>query len=1035
VSGTVSDTVSGTVSDALRQIDEDFRSAERPRGPPTRLLVNLSERCQLRCTHCITDAPRKTADGTARDLDPRVFERLRSHLHAVEYLALVHAGEPMLAPLFAPLLDALREARRDAGRPPSMVHLLSNGMAMTEARFDDAIARGVRSLSISLDGMHAATNDVLRIGSRIDLLLPRLRSMRQRAARDQVRLGVSFVVTRANIGELDALVDFVADAQLDWLKLEEVFAHNDAARALVVDRFALDVAVARARERCEQRNVVLVDHTRQMHIWKCRFADDARAQRFSAADEFANGVDINPCRLPWEQLCLEPNGDCKPVSFHAPVGGNVLAHDLLDIWRDGGAFIDARAAVRTTRLCGLHGPTTCPPDTAVVIDRKPAQQPGVLSHVEAKHSVRFEVDAHPGAAVFLVGDFPDWKTHHPMQQQPGAPGRFGLVLSLPAGVYRYRFLVDGQWRSDPHVPVERRDEAEGFDNAVVVVGGATAPFLFAPDAAHVRVDGDSLYVHAELVAPSARDAVVWIDGDAGARRSRLEEVHRAGQRSFLVGHIEHAATATHFGVSLVPAAPRSGTAGFARPATTAAERALDTAPDWLDGAMLYSIFVDRWCRGSSSPPPDRRVLSRRTPSTPDVFYGGDLAGVREHLPWLETLGIDAVVLSPLHHSDSPHHYDPITLCSVDERLGGERELAALIDACHRRGIKLIVDVSLTHVSKKHPAFDDLIAKQQNSRFANGWFRVRRFPVVLGDPTTVDCYYNVPDQPWLDLSAGTPARQAAIEAAVWLVERGVDGLRLDAVDDAPADFWPQLRRACRAKNAEVALLGESVHDRLAHRLGAAGGLDLVTDFRVQRALVDWIADRRCDGAGLAHVLLTACHRSGPWPAARRLAFVDNHDTARLLSLCGGDVARLEVALSVLLFLPEVACLTWGTECLLAAHKGRFALDAAWPERLPMPDPGADHAAWRTGTSALITAAIGNRKMMKAAGAGRLIVLEARGQAVVLMRVGNNGERFLLGANPGDVAEHTEALGLLPPRSVRTSNRDSAGRPMGETTKAS
>lgn len=345
------------MSRALPLVDDAFRRADaRAAVPPTRFLLNLTERCQLRCAHCITGAPDKTARGQARDMGGDVVERLGPHLAHATYVGLVHAGEPMLAPMFEPLLERLQAERAGA---PVVVHLLSNGMAMTGERFRRCLSLGVTSFSFSLDGMSAATNDVLRIGARADVLVERIRALSAQRP-GHVRMGISWVVTSANADELPALVRFAQDAGLDWLKLEEIFPTTEHARALSLERFALDVAVARARDEGEALGVPVLDHTRPLAVWKCRLDLDRRMATRARLDDLVNRADLNPCRLPWEVVCVEPDGDVKPLSFHHPVAGNVLVDDLADIFR-GDVFAEVRRTVRATRLCG-EGPATCAAD-------------------------------------------------------------------------------------------------------------------------------------------------------------------------------------------------------------------------------------------------------------------------------------------------------------------------------------------------------------------------------------------------------------------------------------------------------------------------------------------------------------------------------------------------------------------------------------------------------------------------------------------------------------------------------------------------
>lgn len=341
---------------ALRIVDEEFRAApDVTRARPTRLFINLSEKCQLRCAHCITDAPARTKSGIAREMTRDVLDALAPHLDHVAWIGLVHAGEPMLAPMFTPLLEMFDAAKRGAH-----VHVLTNGMAMTPERWAQMRALGVTSLSVSMDGMSAQTNDVLRIGSSSSVLLDRIVDLAR--SKEGARVGISWVVTSQNIGELDALVRFAANAGVDWLKLEEVFASNDVARALVVDRYALDVAVAKARALGDELGVSVLDHTRTLEVWRCRLGLDARMARRARLDDKVNRAELNPCRAPWDVACIEPNGDVRPLSFHHPVAGNLLTTPLDALFREAQAFIDARRTMRATRMCGASGPTTCAPD-------------------------------------------------------------------------------------------------------------------------------------------------------------------------------------------------------------------------------------------------------------------------------------------------------------------------------------------------------------------------------------------------------------------------------------------------------------------------------------------------------------------------------------------------------------------------------------------------------------------------------------------------------------------------------------------------
>lgn len=325
---------------------------------PTRIDFALTERCNLRCRHCINHSPERTRDRTARTLTHSVLDRIREDLAHASYFGFVHGGESLTAPIFFDVLDAIRSSRAGA---TTIVHVLSNGMMLTRKTVNRLIDAGVCSLSASIDGATAKTNDAIRLGSRLDRVIANMReaaSIRKERGLD-LRLGFSCVLTRENIGELDQLVDLVAETGVDWLKLEELVPSTTHAQLVMIDSPGVRWrgAVADAVKRGRERGLVVVDHTDPPRVWRCKLDDDPGMRSFLQADEYANRSEIHPCRTAWELACVEPNGDVRVGSFHGPVMGNVMAESLLDMW-NGLVARSERVRSRNERICG-SGPVTC----------------------------------------------------------------------------------------------------------------------------------------------------------------------------------------------------------------------------------------------------------------------------------------------------------------------------------------------------------------------------------------------------------------------------------------------------------------------------------------------------------------------------------------------------------------------------------------------------------------------------------------------------------------------------------------------------
>lgn len=119
-------------------------------------------------------------------------------------------------------------------------------------------------------------------------------------------------------------------------------------------------------------------------------------------------------------------------------------------------------------------------------------------------------------------------------------------------------------------------------------------------------------------------------------------------------------------------------------------------PEWAKNAVIYHVFVDRFCPGNGG----------TWQQTEDLmgFCGGTLWGVREKLDYIADLGADCIWLSPTWTSPSHHGYDATSYDHVEARLGGDEALHALVESAHERGIRVLLDLVCNHISNEHPIF-------------------------------------------------------------------------------------------------------------------------------------------------------------------------------------------------------------------------------------------------------------------------------------------------------------------------------------------
>ena len=333
-------------------------------------------------------------------------------------------------------------------------------------------------------------------------------------------------------------------------------------------------------------------------------------------------------------------------------------------------------------------------------------------------------------------------------------------------------------------------------------------------------------------------------------------------------------------------------------------------PDWVRDALCYHVMVDRFARPGESLPP---------PGDPTALYGGTLDGVRENLDHIAGLGCNVLWLSPVQASPSHHGYDYEDFLTVEPRYGGDAALIRLVEEAHGRGMRVLLDFVPNHTGRGHHLFRDAIA---NGGDAASYYRFWQWPHYYR------CFFDVITLPELD--TGSPhVQQHLVRAAQhWLTAYGVDGVRCDHVAGVDPAFWVELRRGLREVNPEALILGEATGT--AEWLPRyAGRLDAIFDFDLAYYMRQALARGRMDAAAFAAWL---DEHERAYPGLALATLIDNHDMNRFLWMAGGSLYRLKLAATLLLTLPGMPVLYYGTEVGLSQRYDGVNENAE--ARLPM-----------------------------------------------------------------------------------------------------
>jgi alpha-glucosidase len=360
-------------------------------------------------------------------------------------------------------------------------------------------------------------------------------------------------------------------------------------------------------------------------------------------------------------------------------------------------------------------------------------------------------------------------------------------------------------------------------------------------------------------------------------------------------------------------------------------------PAWHLSAVVYEIFLDRFASSGASRPLPSWAIPRAWNRPPDPttryphreLYGGDLAGVEEHLDHIESVGANVLYLTPFFPGESNHRYDPETYDRVDPLLGGEEALASLLRAAHARGFKVVGDLSLDHSGVTHDWFK--AAQADESSVERSFYLFDRsethgFESWLG-------YKEMPRFDWR-----SPELRTRLELAVrrWL-EFGLDGWRLGAAGSigryAGIDLNAEVAHLTRAQAGDALLVGEYWND-FQPDLDGRGWHGVMNYGGFLRPTWWWLRDESLGpevldvfssapaptyGAAEAADVMQAARAGAPWDASlHSWLLLDSHDTPRFANVSGSR-ERYVVGLGLQMTTPGVPVVFAGDE---------LGLEGAW-----------------------------------------------------------------------------------------------------------
>lgn len=330
-------------------------------------------------------------------------------------------------------------------------------------------------------------------------------------------------------------------------------------------------------------------------------------------------------------------------------------------------------------------------------------------------------------------------------------------------------------------------------------------------------------------------------------------------------------------------------------------------PAWVPDAIFYQIFPDRFFNGDPENDPPGTEFWGGKP-TRENFFGGDLKGVIEKLDYVKDLGCNAIYLNPIFKAGTNHRYDTHDYLQIDPALGDDATFERLIGEAHAKRIRVVLDGVFNHCGEGFAPFQDVLEKGPESTYLD-WFDIYDFPITTEPyPNYATCggAYYLPR-----LNTRNPEVEAFIhQVALYWLERGIDGWRLDVPYEVHTDFWRRFRTAVKAKYPDAYLIAEEWRDPSSFLRGDT--FDGAMHYLLRNLGFDFLVSNALTAEAFLRGLKTLFHQLPEGAEHGMMTLLGSHDTARVLTVCRGDVESTMLLFTLLFTLPGAPMIYYGDE---------------------------------------------------------------------------------------------------------------------------
>lgn len=339
--------------------------------------------------------------------------------------------------------------------------------------------------------------------------------------------------------------------------------------------------------------------------------------------------------------------------------------------------------------------------------------------------------------------------------------------------------------------------------------------------------------------------------------------------------------------------------------------------EWVKQTVWYQIFPDRFANGNPDNDPEGTLPWGSEDPDRENFFGGDIQGVINQLDYLEDLGINGIYFCPIFEASSNHKYDTIDYMKIDPAFGDAETFKKLVDECHKRGMKVMLDAVFNHIGDSSPQWQDVLENGEASKYVD-WFHINEFPTSYKKGENFEDAYDItydvfaanPHMPKLNTANPEVQEHLLNIARYWIEAFDIDAWRLDVANEVDHAFWKKFRQVCDEAKDDFYILGEIWHSSQSWLQGDE--FHAVMNYAFTDAIMGYFVKEELSLSKMVSEMNNQLMLYRDQTNQMQFNILDSHDTPRLLTEANEDKDIMKQAMAFTYIQPGVPCLYYGDE---------------------------------------------------------------------------------------------------------------------------